>query len=146
MGGNLVSGSAAVLKCDTGFADNGAYIPGEVKTAFNYFGSPGYLKRWTMIRPIFSLLGNVTPAIGLDVDFDDVTPTATATFSPGQGSLWNTSLWNTFLWGNNSLVKRDWQGVSGVGYCAALHMKVNNNSTGMSWMAVDYVFEQGAQL
>lgn len=145
-GGNLgtAANSAFVAKADTGNSDAGAYIFGEVKTAFQYFGNPGLIKRWTMVRPTFYTAGQMIPSLGVDVDFADVYPVATGSFSNTGGTAWNTSLWNTFPWGSVSSIKGDWQGVSGIGHCAALHMRIVNNATPVQWMSVDYVYETGA--
>lgn len=145
-GGNLgaSANSAYVAKADTGYSDNGAYIFGDAKTAFQYFGNPGTLKRWTMIRPTFYVAGTFVPAIRVDVDFEDVFPTSVGSFSNTSGTAWDTALWNTFPWGSVSAIRSDWQSVYGIGYCAALHMRVVNNATPVQWMSVDYVYEPGA--
>jgi hypothetical protein len=142
-GGNLVSGAAIIGKCDYGNSDNGAFIFGEVKTAFNYFGSPGQIKSIKMLRPVINTAGTITPAIGVDVDFNDSPPPGSATFIASGGAYWNTSLWNTFYWGDVSNIKQTWRQAYGVGYCAALHMKVVNNASSLQWLSVDYVYETG---
>lgn len=142
-GGNLGStaNSGYVAKADTGYSDNGAYIFGEVKTAFQYFGSPGKKKRWTLVRPVFQTAGTMTAALAMDVDFADVYPTASPSFSGTSGTAWNVGAWNTFAWGDISSIKKSWQGVTGIGNAGALHMRIVNNKTGVQWQSVDYVFE-----
>jgi hypothetical protein len=95
---------------------------------------------------VFYTAGTFRPAIRLDVDFEDVLPTGTGSFTNTSGTAWNTALWNTFPWGSVSAIKGDWQSVSGIGKCAALHMRVVNNSTPVQWMSVDYVYEKGGVL
>lgn len=147
-GGNLgaTPNSAYVARCDYGFSDNGAYIFGEAKTAFQYFGSPGYQKQITMIRPIFKTSGTINAALAMDMDFEDNYPLATPTFTGAAGTLWNTALWNTFPWAQQSSIKRDWQGVTGVGDAGALHMRVVNNMSAMQWQSVEYVYKLGGIL
>lgn len=143
-GGNLTTpNSGFVAKADLGNSDNGNFIFGEVQTAFQYFGAPGRLKRWTMARPVFLTAGAIGPSIRMDVDFETVTPTSTGTFSATGGTPWDTDLWDTFPWGSNTSIKKNWQAVGGNGYAGALHMKLKNNATSLSWMSVDYVFEYG---
>lgn len=137
---------AYVAKCDTGYSDNGALITGEVKTAFDYFGSPGLLKQFHSVRPIFQTAGNITAAIAMDIDFENKPPTSTPAYSNTGGTLWNTGLWNTFTWFGGLEIKKNWQGVRGIGYAGSLHMKVANNATPVKWMAVDYLYETGAIL
>lgn len=144
-GGNLGYGANTgyVAKADTGYSDNGTFINGEVKTAFQYFGAPGMLKRFTMVRPTFYTAGTIQAALSMDVDFQDIRPTASPSFSGTGGTQWNTGTWNTFPWGDVQSVKRSWQGVTGIGTAGALHMLVKNNATPLQWQAVDYVFEIG---
>lgn len=139
-------GATAVVQADTGFDDNGANIEGEVQTAFQYFGSPGQLKRWTMIRPIFNTAAILTPAISLDIDFASNLPTQTATYSGVSGTPWDTAFWDTFLWQSLSTIQKDWQGANGVGYAAAFHMLLACKTVAVQWMSIDYVFERGAIL
>lgn len=146
-GGNLgAPNTGYVAKADTGFSDNGGYIFGEAKTAFNYFNAPGRQKQIVMARPIFITSGNLQAAIALDMDFADALPTSSPTFSGGGGTLWGTALWGTFLWATSSTVRKDWQGVTGVGDCAALHMRIVNNVTATSWPSVEYVYRLGGIL
>lgn len=135
-------GNGVVCQADTGNTDNGANVQGEVKSAFQYFGAPGLLKRWTMVRPIFNVAANITPAIRLDIDFEDVTPTQTASYSAATGTPWDTALWDTFLWAGALNIVKNWQGANGVGYCAAFHMKLVSKVQ-TQWMSIDYVYEKG---
>lgn len=147
-GGNLgtAANSAYTAKADVGFSDNGAYISGEVKMAFNYFGTPGQLKRFTMCRPIFNVAGVMKSALAIDVDFNDRRPSATPSYSGNAGTPWSTARWNTFPWASVSGIKKAWQGVTGVGYCGAIHMRIVNNKTAVQWQSIDVVHEAGATL
>lgn len=138
--------SAYVGIADTGFSDNGASIFGEVKTAFQYFGATGRLKRWMMARPVFMTSGTISPAIRMDVDYENVVPTSTGSFSSVSGTPWDTALWDTFPWGSVQTIKKNWQAIGGSGYAGALHMRIQNNASALSWMSVDYVYEYGAIL
>lgn len=147
-GGNLgaTANSAYVAKADTGFSDNGGYIFGEVKTAFSYYGAPGRLKRFTMCRPIFQTSGDMHAALAMDIDFSDAIPKGTPSYSGTSGTPWNTALWNTFPWGSVTSIKKSWQGITGIGYCGAIHMKIVNNKTAVQWQSIDVVHESGATL
>lgn len=136
-------GATYVAKADTGYSDNDANIEAEVKTAFQYFGSPGQLKRFVMARPIFDTAANITPSIGMDVDFRNNAPTATASFNGTLGTAWDTALWDTFFWQSESVIQSNWQTVTGVGYCGAFHMRLAVQLVPLSWMSIDYVMEKG---
>lgn len=139
----VAANSAFVAKCDTGFSDGGAYITGEVKTAFQYFGEVGRLKQMKMVRPVITTSGKMSAAIGIDMDFSDARPTAVPTFSGTSGVAWNSVLWNTAAWGDVSTIKKDWQSMNGLGYAAALHMIIVNNTSVVQWQSVDYTYEMG---
>jgi hypothetical protein len=126
-----------------GFSDNSTNINGDAKQAFSYFGSRGVLKRWTMARPI--LLTDGTPAVtaGLNVDFDDSNVTGTVTFTPVTSGTWDTSLWDTGIWGGGLTVTKYWQGVNGVGFSAALRLKISSTSIETHWASTDFVYETG---
>jgi len=147
-GGNLgaAANSAYVARADYGFADDGGYVSGEAKPAFHYFGQPGREKQITMVRPVFRTTGTIQAALALDMDFADRRPTATPTFSGSAGTLWDTALWGTFLWGASSSIKKDWQGVAGVGDAGTIHMRVVNNMTATQWQAIEYVYRMGGIL
>lgn len=144
-GGNLGPGanSAYVARCDVGFSDNGGFIFGEAKGAYQYFGALGHQKQVTMARPLFQTSGNMQIAIAMDMDFNDSYPTATPRFTGAVGTKWGTAKWNTFPWAGNTEIKKDWQGVSGVGDAGAFHMRVVNNKSALKWQAVQYVYRVG---
>lgn len=154
LGNNLYFGSnlgktantAYVALADDGPSDDGGYIFGEAKPAFQYFGAPGRQKQITMAKPLLQTSGNLQVALGIDMDFSDNFPTATPTFNGATGTPWNTTPWNTVPWGSPELVKQDWQGVTGVGDAAALHMRVVNNKSTLKWLAVEYVYRMGGVL
>lgn len=144
-GSNLgaLPNTAYVAKADFGFSDDGGYVQAEAKTAFQFFGHRGYEKQLTMVRPIFVTGGNVNAALGMDMDFADAYPATTPTFTGTGGTPWNTAPWNTFPWTSGGNIKKDWQGVTGVGDAGALHMRVVNNKTATQWQSIQYVFKKG---
>lgn len=144
-GSNLgaAANSAFVAKADTGYSDNGAFIFGEAKTAFQYFGAPGHEKQMLMVRPIFSTAGIMKAALAMDMDFADAYPTATPTFSGTSGTAWDAGAWDAIPWGDGSSIKKDWQGVTGVGDAGALHMRLVNNTSAVQWQAVQYLYKVG---
>lgn len=147
-GSNLGAGanSAFVARCDTGYSDGGAYIFGEAKGAFQYFGALGYQKQVTMARPLLQTSGNMQIAFAMDMDFNDAFPTTMPTFTGTAGTKWNSAKWNTFPWGGNPGIKKDWQGVTGIGDAGAFHMRVVNNKSALKWQAVQYVYRLGRVL
>lgn len=142
-GGNLglAPNSAYVAKADIGFSDDGAFIYGEAKTAFQYFGALGYPKHFKMVRPIIQTAGNITVALGMDTDFSDRLPGGVPSFSGTSGVPWNTAAWGSFSWGDVATVKKDWQSDPALGTSAAFHMRVVNNRSALVWQSIDYAYE-----
>jgi len=129
-------------------SDNGDDIDADGLQAFNYFGSPGQLKRFVMMRPI--LLTNGTPIIlgNVNIDYDDTAPTATLAVTPTTYAIWDSSLWDglTSLWGAALSVTKNWQSVNGIGYCGAPRLKSANNGLEVHWVGTDLIMEPGGML
>lgn len=140
-GGNTFIGHAW-----NSYADNGNNINADGLQAFNYYGSPGQLKRCTMIRPIFFTDG--APAIGanVNVDFDTTDTTGTISYSATSYGTWNTGLWNNAIWGGGLDVQKFWQGATGVGYCLAPRVKSTSRTIQVQWVSTDLVLEKGGIL
>jgi hypothetical protein len=111
--------------------------------AFNYFEMRGVEKYFTRARP--NILSNGTPsiAIGLAIDFNlNQTPTPVA-FAPTSYAIWDTSLWDTGIWGQGLTLYSNWQGVTGIGYCAGALFRTASQNMQISWAATDIVFQAG---
>lgn len=132
---------------DTGASDNGANITGEICTAFKYAGARGVQKRFTMARPVLQTNGNLAYSMGVGIDFDVSGVLQTINSNYPAGGLWGTGLWGSTLWGlgNTSLFKR-WVGVSGLGFAAAVRLKISTGSVSVNVNSFDLMFEQGGVL
>ncbi len=109
--GAIYFGSATgVFQWDIGSDDLGNAIVGDVKSAFTDFGAAGRQKQFTMIRPLLNTTAAVKPALEIDVDYQDSTPTAIATVSPQ---------------GDTVAIRYDWTSAAGIGYVGAARMQVS---------------------
>lgn len=144
MGNSLYFGAAGkVVRAWTGTADSGVNINAEALTSYQYYGGMG-LKRFTLARPIISSdTTAVGVLLGLNLDFDQSPPTGSPSFSPITVGLWDSALWDAGVWGGGLTIQKNWQTIGGVGYCAALHMKIASNSAQLRWQSVDYIYEMG---
>lgn len=138
-GGN----SGAVYKADTGASDDGAEIKADGKSAFTYFGAPGRLKRFTMVRPNLATDGAAPVALDLNVDFEDKAPASSPTFSGAGGSAWDVTAWDVGEWGDNAQIAKDWLSVTGLGYAAALRIRIATDALTVFWQSTDWIFEPG---
>lgn len=136
-----------VRKAWTGTADLGLEIEGELVQAFNYFGNRNQTKQFTMLQPIIGWDSNPAQIlIGVDVDFDITDPANEITLPESTGGVWDTGLWDVAVWGGEPTLKKAWYTISGVGYAAALHLKVSSTAANVSLASVSYVFQPGGVL
>lgn len=137
-------GNGVVCKAfDTSYSDNGAAIPGQALQAFNYFGSRAVKKYFTRARP--SIFTNGQPAInvGMNVDFDTADSTSPLNFVASSYGLWDTGRWDTAIWGSGLSINNTWLGITGIGYCGGLQVKVASAGIQASWASTDVVYQQG---
>jgi hypothetical protein len=134
-----------VVKAWNGLDDMGANITANAKSSFNYFKTRGQ-KRFTLARPIIVASQLPPLAIGLNFDFGDAEPAGVVSGSAVTGGVWDTALWDVGTWGGDPTVFRGWQGVRGVGFCAATRLQFEGKNYEVSWVSTDYVYEQGGIL
>lgn len=143
---NLYFGGASYIAlADTGLSDNGSAINATMKTAFNYFKTVQQ-KFVKMVRPLIQTEGNINPSIAMNMDFTDAPPTGSGTFVGTVGSAWDTSPWDTTPWAPGAFIQKDWKTVYGVGFTAALYIKIQAANINVNVQAIDYVWEPGGIL
>jgi hypothetical protein len=139
-------GNGFVAKAWDGLSDNGTNIAADGLQAFNYFGSPGQLKRCTMIRPTLFTDGTPSAFTNVNVDFDLNDTTAPLSFTGTIYGVWDVGLWDSAVWGGDLNVSRQWQGATGLGYAFAPRLKTASQGIHVQWVATDLVFERGGIL
>jgi hypothetical protein len=140
-------GDSFVAKAWDGWYDNNTEdITGSALQAFNYFGSPGQTKRWTMMRPVINTNGQPEVGAGLNVDFDINIVAAPLTIDAGPYGSWDSGAWDTAIWGANLNTTQSWQGVTGIGKCCAPAMTITQGGLETHWVATDLVAEPGGIL
>jgi hypothetical protein len=142
-------GDGYVANFYQGNADNGANIQASAQQAYSYFDSPGQLKRFTMVRPIFQSNNGVpTTAVNISTDFEPQTEFGTLTFNPAStvGGVWDTSVWDDALWSAGDLVTKTWYGVTGLGFSASVNLSIASQGIDFKWTSTDYVMEKGGVL
>jgi hypothetical protein len=135
-----------VAKAWDTLADNATNIACDGLQAFNYFNSGGILKRFTMMRPIIQTSGSPNIGASLNINFDVSDTTAPLSFSPTVYATWDSGKWDTAVWGGDLSVSQAWQGVNGIGYCAAPRLKTASQGINVQWVGTDIVYERGAIL
>jgi len=147
--GIFFGGNGYVGKFYGVYSDNGANISASAQQAYNYFESPGQLKRFTMVRPILQVSNGVPSVlVGLSMDFDAQNNLGSIGYNPSSQSagVWDTSLWDQCNWSGGLNTIKVWQGVTGIGYAASLNVQVVSQTIETHWASSDYVFEKGGVL
>ena len=127
-------------------ADGGGAIAGNFLQAFNYFGTPGQQKKFTMMRP--TMYTNGTPSLqgSINVDFETAAPTSNLSTPALVGAIWDVGLWDVAVWGDVQPVSRLWQGAFGVGYCGAPRFASTSTGITIEYISTDVVYERGGIL
>jgi hypothetical protein len=142
-------GNGYVGQFFTGFSDNNTNITGTCQQAYNYFQTPGQLKRFTLVRPIFQTdNGLPTVLCGISTDFETIPLTNQLAFNPSisQIGIWDSGIWDQSKWGGGLVTTRFWQGVTGLGFSGAINLNVASQGIDFRWASVDYVLENGGVL
>jgi hypothetical protein len=140
--------NGVVCKAWNTLADNGANINAAAAQAYNYFGSRGQQKQFTLARPMIS--ANGVPAIqsGMDVDFDTnmIAPISIAGGTPTTAWDGVTSLWDLSIWGGGLAIYRSWQGVNGLGFCGSYRLQAASQGIETHWLGTDLLMKKGGVL
>jgi len=135
-----------VYKFWDGASDDGLEITTYCLPAFNNFGKDSQTKFVKMARVIIGYDSNISINTVVNVDFDTTSPAGIPTYTGLTYAAWDTAIWDSSLWGGDIVVTRDWYGVSGIGYWAAINFTTVANSASIEMYSVDYVVEEGSIL
>jgi hypothetical protein len=117
-GGN--AGQTIEADCQ-GFDHDGG-ISFEMETAFNYCGTRGRLKDFTMARAALVTDGKASLGMSMNIDFARGTAVNALTIAAGPVSLWGSAIWGLSLWSSGARSVLDWTSQAGEGYCAGVRM------------------------
>ena len=127
---------------DVSYADGSANIAGYAQQAFNYFDLRGVEKYFTRARPNVLSTGAPSVQIGLAIDFE-VTSPSPISFAPTPYGQWDNGTWDNAIWGQSLNLSSNWQGVTGIGYCAAPEFQTASMGVQIKWASTDIVFQTG---
>lgn len=112
-----------IIEADCQGFDYDAPIEFDLETAFNYCGSRGRLKDFTMCRSLLRTDGQASVGLALNVDFSRNATVNSLTFPSDPAALWNVALWDAGVWPETSRILVDWVAVEGQGYVSSIHMQ-----------------------
>jgi len=118
-----------------GGSDLFSTINADMQCAFNYFDDPGRTKRMTLVQPLLTVSGPITPSIGVDVSFSNSTTSAPVTNFTTGGALWDVALWDQALWPSGLIYETNWLSVTALGHAMAIRMKISFTSLSSSDIA-----------
>jgi hypothetical protein len=105
---------------DTG----GDTIQADIQTAFSAFNTPAQLKKFGMARPIFIAPEAPSVLCQINTQYTFANTAGSPSFTESLEGRWNQGLWNVALWVGSQNSYQAWIGTTGLGYYAALRMKV----------------------
>lgn len=116
--------------------------------AYYNFGAPQVNKHYKLVRPIYSSI--TKPAYILDISADYEPGGLGAMGSPpsqaiNANNVWDVGLWDQATWSNVATSWYEWVGVDGVGYSAALLIKMNTRAD-TSYVSCNWAYEAGNAL
>jgi hypothetical protein len=133
-----------VFKADNGNDDNGTAISGDVTQAFNDFGIKTN-KRITAYRPVLEAEGTLTFESGVSFDFQTTNVTETLT-QLSDGAEWDVAEWDVAEWAPSLSLKQDWRMSDGMGYQAAIRLRLQASGQNVFWHRTDYLYEIGSPI
>ena len=142
MGDGLYFGSNGfVAQGDSGYYDGAAGITCVIQQAFNYFGDPGTLKRFTQAKPIFVANGTMGAALTMAIDFGPSPQAVSIPLTSATGSLWG-SAWGS-PWGDATIVSKAWIGLTGIGIAGSLSVSTQVLGVKAQWQGTTVMYEPG---
>lgn len=135
-----------VVKAWFGNIDNSSNIVSDCLQAFNYFGTRGRVKRFTLGRPLILAEGVPGITMSMNVDYETQDPTSDLTFTGTTAGVWDTFVWDVDAWGGDKFLTKKWQTLGGVGTCGGLRMRAESSGINVTWTATDIAYEVGGVL
>jgi hypothetical protein len=128
--------AGAVNQAYAGGTDVLQGIQADMQCAYNWFDEPGKTKRITMIQPLLTLSGDLTPTLAVDEDF--VTSTAVAPITTGLTGnvLWDQAIWDQSIWPALTASFNQFLSVEAIGHALAIRMRVNINVGSQTFASV----------
>jgi hypothetical protein len=128
-------------------ADDGRTIQSEACQAFNYFGSPGQNKQFTMVRPYLYTNGNPAVLFNINGDFYPQPVQGQLDYVVGiQPMVWGKMTWGKMFWSGFMRLLANWSTVGGIYHSAALHIRVQNNNSTVEWVSTDFMYNPGGYI
>lgn len=130
-----------VYEADCQGYDENSSIDYEIEAAFNYCGTRGRLKQFTMCRALLTTGGQINPGLAVNVDFERNAPVDIPEVTNDPTALWDSALWDGGVWPEERMIVTDWRSVSGEGYAASIRMAGSVDSAATENEAADVLMQ-----
>lgn len=127
--------------------EGNAILSGFMQAYYN-FGQPQANKHYKLIRPIFSSITRPSYSLDISADYEPGGLASLQTPPPQPiiaDNVWDVALWDVGSWSNVATSWFEWAGVEGVGYSAALIIKMSTR-TSTSYVSCNWAYEMGNAL
>lgn len=114
-----------VYEADLYASDYQATLTAQLRTAFNFHGSPGQQKQFLMLKPIITLDTDTTPSIAVDVDFTEAGQLSTTGATINATAKWDEVNWDEFEWADEVSTYSEWSSIGAIGQAASVRMAVS---------------------
>lgn len=104
--------------------DEGDQIEADVFAAFNAYGIPANLKKWSMVRPSFISSSPPSVKLRINTQYNFTNVEGTPGFQGPGTSIWDTGQWDVAVWYGATNTYEAWVGSAAMGYIGALRMRV----------------------
>jgi len=132
----FAGGNGDVFRADIGRTDLDEPIVAIGQTSYSAFGNAN-LKRFSMIRPLVTALGDNRPSVGISVDFVETNnlTTISAASSVAVGGSWDGATWDVSLWSSEDQTVTDWATVIALGTWGSVKFQATTGieSGGVGW-------------
>lgn len=138
--GNLYFGrnNGSVAKADQTGADDRNTIVATGQTAYDPMGSPGRLKRFTMVQPLILTEGNTRVSVGVSVDFVETAALSTPVGVVPATALWDSAVWDVDVWGGLPVFISDWTSTPALGRFGSVKFTARTGVEAAVWGDADW--------
>lgn len=125
-------------------SDAGQNIFFDIQQAFSNLGSPGLIKKVSMLKPLFKSTAAFSVVMGVNADYQIKTPTGSVS-GPGDNvvTINTTKFGDQAVWGGSLSLDNNWEAASAVGSTIGPRLKGAVNGAELRYLATDMVFETG---
>lgn len=103
---------------------DGDFIQADIQTAFNSFGTPANNKKFGLAKPIFIAPSAPSVKVRINTQYAFSNVAGSPSYVSTPDARWDAAVWNVARWVGDANTYQAWVGTTGLGYYAALRMKV----------------------